>query len=51
MQVKLGKKKVVSKKWRKNNSGMRKGVKLGKKKVISNKWRINNPGKRGSKST
>ena len=42
MEVKLGKKKVISNKWRKNNSGKRKKVKLGKKNVISNKWRKNN---------
>ena len=50
MEVKIGKKKVISNEWKKNNDGNRKEVKLSKKKVISNKWRINNPGKRGSKS-
>ena len=46
MEVKLGKKKVNSNKWRKNNSGKRKEIKLGKKKIISNKCRKNNSGKR-----
>ena len=42
MEVKLDKKKVISTKCRKNNSGKRKEVKLGKKKFISNDWRKNN---------
>ena len=46
MEVKLGKKKVISNKCRKNNSGKRKEVKFGKKMVISNEWRKNNSGKK-----
>ena len=39
MDVKVGKRKVISNEWKKNYSGKKNEVKLGKKKVISNKWR------------